>query len=567
MAMSSTSEATATPVVEKQQQQQQQQQQRLRQARSARRHSALATTTTTEQKEDKTNSNSNRAEGTTSARQRRRGTMITVKITSSSPRKVPLAWLSGTDATKMAFQARQHASKSTVRFHDEQIASILGRSVYDLTVVDKEGLWYTRQEIMAITKENNELSKMTTRKRFHMDDGDNDDDDDNNDSNKNGDCLRGLETLVSMRASLTKRFQRNAVRQAVLDEQRRQRIKGLLDADLIRKLSRTHSKESRELALLMGKADAEELQQQESGRYQYSGGSGGGGVGSGYNNGRRRQHSTASAASSSGDDEVSTKTGSSSSATSRTSLSSFDSSVMPSVNEVSDLMRRRSKKGAGLVISAKKVASSSTPSSTPTKSSEIPPMEPPLTKQRDKKSSERKSSRTTSPVKRRSPAATDDGVVPTSMVRKSPTKSKRRSSLDSTMSSIASEKARHRLTNTPPARSTNSNSMEDNLDMGKMQCRPRVMAQQWLTAELMCPINTGPCLVRYHDHSPQSSPDHEEMTTKRVINHKRREMVLSPIKKKSSSHNKTMTSPSSSSSSSSPSPYDGRYQRREIVVD
>jgi hypothetical protein len=556
--------------------QRQQQQQRRRQERNARRHSVLGTTT----EDNKTNNNSYISEESTVVKQQRRGTttMIRVKITSSNPTKVPLAWLSGTEATKMAFDARQHASKSKVRFPaDERIARTVGRSVYDLTHVDKDGLWYTKQEIMAITKENNELSKLTTRRRFHMDGNDdkiNGDDDESKQEDE--DCLRGLETLVSMRASLTKRFQRNAVRQAVLDEQRRQRIKGILDADLIRKLSRTHSKESRELALLMGKADAQELRQQENGRYHYSGGVGGVGAGGGagggggtggagdHSKGRSRQHSTASTTSSS--DDASIKTFSTC-----TSISSFDS-------EMSDLMR---KKRAGLVISAKKTipASSPSPNSMLGESRvEIPPMEMPV---KTKRTKERKNNRMSSPVKRRPATATaadvvaDDGI--TAMVRNSPSKTKRRSSLDSTISSYASKEEAVRLTNTPPMATRHSNTimMEDQLDMGmgKLQCSrpPRVMAQQWLSAEL-CPINTGPCIKRYQhdqDHplrssSPQARETAQGTTTstsKLVINHKRREMMLSPIKKKSS-NKQTMTLSSSPSSSS-----DGYYQRREIVVD
>ena len=78
-------------------------------------------------------------------------------------------------------------------------------------------------------------------------------------SRKNPDadvCTRGLEDMMSIRASLNKKERRNAVLHAVLEEQKRQKAENMPNPEKLRKRSKNASKESLKRALQFAHMDA-----------------------------------------------------------------------------------------------------------------------------------------------------------------------------------------------------------------------------------------------------------------------------------------------------------------------
>ena len=69
-------------------------------------------------------------------------------------------------------------------------------------------------------------------------------------------CTRGLEDMMSIRASLNKKERRNSVLHAVLEEQKRQLAENMPNPEKVRKRSKNASKESLKRALQFAHMDA-----------------------------------------------------------------------------------------------------------------------------------------------------------------------------------------------------------------------------------------------------------------------------------------------------------------------
>mmetsp|Transcript_5435 Transcript_5435/g.10526 ORF Transcript_5435/g.10526 Transcript_5435/m.10526 type:complete len:323 (-) Transcript_5435:105-1073(-) len=108
----------------------------------------------------------------------------------------------------------------------------------EFTKKEKKTIWYTKKELNEMLGANKELIQM---------------------SRKNPDadvCMRGLEDMMSIRASLNKKERRNGVLHAVLEEQKKQQAEDMPNPEKLRKRSKNASKESVKRALQFAHMDA-----------------------------------------------------------------------------------------------------------------------------------------------------------------------------------------------------------------------------------------------------------------------------------------------------------------------
>ena len=108
----------------------------------------------------------------------------------------------------------------------------------ELSKKEKKTVWYTKKELNEMLGSNKELLQMSRR---------------NPEVNL---CTRGLEDMMSIRASLNKKERRNGVLHAVLEEQKKQQAENMPNPEKLRKRSKNASKESVKRALQFAHMDA-----------------------------------------------------------------------------------------------------------------------------------------------------------------------------------------------------------------------------------------------------------------------------------------------------------------------
>ena len=108
----------------------------------------------------------------------------------------------------------------------------------ELSKKEKKSIWYTKKELKEMLESNKDLIQASRK-------------------NSSADvCIRGLEDMMSIRASLNKKERRNAVLNAVLEEQKKQQAENMPNPEKIRKRSKNASKESVKRALQFAHMDA-----------------------------------------------------------------------------------------------------------------------------------------------------------------------------------------------------------------------------------------------------------------------------------------------------------------------
>lgn len=125
--------------------------------------------------------------------------------------------------------------KKSVRFAD--FAKVHDAPLF-MTEMECKAVWYTKTEMMEIAKEQRRLTKEARKSH-----------------NVEAFCLRGLEDYVSMRAAIAARSRKVAVLNAVLNEQTKQKEKGIFDASKIRRKSNAASLLSWQQAQELGELD------------------------------------------------------------------------------------------------------------------------------------------------------------------------------------------------------------------------------------------------------------------------------------------------------------------------
>lgn len=170
--------------------------------------------------------------------------MIILDISSTKrDHDVPMAWIKGTDSssreTISMFRQEKHEKKMRVRFCD---LPELFESTFVLTADDYCRLWHTKKEIRNIRKDAERTIRkmnkdMMESERFSS---------------------RGLEDLLSRRASIERKGRKRAVLYAVLKEQSRQLRQQCTNSFKIQQRSEQASLESRNVALQLARQDADD---------------------------------------------------------------------------------------------------------------------------------------------------------------------------------------------------------------------------------------------------------------------------------------------------------------------
>ena len=138
----------------------------------------------------------------------------------------------------------EEAPKRAVRINRKPTHEI--ESTVELSKKDKKIIWYSKKELGEMLSANKELLH-ASRKNPNA-----------------GLCVRGLEDMMSIRASLNKKERRNAVLNAVLEEQKRQQAEKTPNPEKLRKRSKNASKESVKRALQFAHMDARAVNSDDS---------------------------------------------------------------------------------------------------------------------------------------------------------------------------------------------------------------------------------------------------------------------------------------------------------------
>lgn len=159
---------------------------------------------------------------------------------SISANSMPMMFLGGGD--KKSDERIQYLRKSVetqraVRFSTKIVSRAIDSEI-ELGKKEKKGIWYTKKELGEMLAKNKEIIQLSRK-------------------NPSADfCMRGLEDMMSIRASMNKKERRNTVLHAVLEEQRRQKSDEVSNPEKLRKRSKNGSKESVKRALQFAHMDA-----------------------------------------------------------------------------------------------------------------------------------------------------------------------------------------------------------------------------------------------------------------------------------------------------------------------
>lgn len=154
---------------------------------------------------------------------------------------MPMMFIGGGDRRseeRIQYLRKAVETEPTRRVRFEKSPKNLVLSNLELSKKEKKTIWYTKKELGAMLESNKELIQMS-RKHPEADV-----------------CTRGLEDMMSIRASLNKKDRRNSVLYAVLDEQKRQKAEDTPNPEKLRKRSKNASKESLKRALQFAHMDA-----------------------------------------------------------------------------------------------------------------------------------------------------------------------------------------------------------------------------------------------------------------------------------------------------------------------
>lgn len=174
------------------------------------------------------------------------------------PFHVPMAWLKGEELRlkENAGEIITFERKRRVRFclHANQVIEPEMQSISD---AERDEIWYTSRDLTIFTKYHRNIANQarTLRKKG---------------SDLDELCTRGLETYLSVRAEIDAKARKVSVKQAVLEEQRRQREEGINDVDKLRKKSRAASKKSRRLARELAELDEADVHHKKQGKMEPS---------------------------------------------------------------------------------------------------------------------------------------------------------------------------------------------------------------------------------------------------------------------------------------------------------
>jgi len=150
----------------------------------------------------------------------------------------------GKDKNRHCLSSPSTATSSVVQFDVNNAKARRAAHDEEHYITDSEHgtLWYSQEELQAMSKREKKVAKDAGKKENVAVVA----------------YLRGLENYVSIRSELDARARRSAVRQAVLDEQRKQQLLGRRNPSRICKRSREESKASRSIARQLGRWDERE---------------------------------------------------------------------------------------------------------------------------------------------------------------------------------------------------------------------------------------------------------------------------------------------------------------------
>jgi len=178
------------------------------------------------------------------------GRMTTVSFDlrpfTATPR-VPMVWLR--EASDPALQAlivdklKQGNGKRRKYVRFSRSVALSSTPTYRMEQIDFSSIWFSKSELSDFAKKQRRMAKQVQQPTSNMEEEL---------------CLRGLEDCASIRAALEARARKVAVIQAVLDEQRKQKERGMNDPVRIRKKSASASMKSRIQARDLAKQDAKD---------------------------------------------------------------------------------------------------------------------------------------------------------------------------------------------------------------------------------------------------------------------------------------------------------------------
>lgn len=154
---------------------------------------------------------------------------------------MPMMYIGGGDRRseeRIQYLRRAVETEPTRQVRIEAKPRTVIESKLELSKKEKKTIWYTRKELSDMLGSNKELIQLS-RKKPEADV-----------------CTRGLEDMMSIRASLNKKERRNGVLHAVLEEQKKQQAENIPNPEKLRKRSKNASKESVKRALQFAHIDA-----------------------------------------------------------------------------------------------------------------------------------------------------------------------------------------------------------------------------------------------------------------------------------------------------------------------
>lgn len=160
---------------------------------------------------------------------------------SISSGSMPMMFIGGGDRTseeRIQYLRKSVEIAPTRSVRIEKTPRKVVESNLEISKKEKKTIWYTKKELGEMLNSNKELIQ-ASRKNPTLDV-----------------CTRGLEDLMSIRASLNKKERRNNVLHAVLEEQKRQTAESIPNPEKLRKRSKNASKESVKRALQFAHMDA-----------------------------------------------------------------------------------------------------------------------------------------------------------------------------------------------------------------------------------------------------------------------------------------------------------------------
>lgn len=192
---------------------------------------------------------------------------MTIIVNFSSKRHaydLPMAWIKGTDPfikeTISSFHQKRRLRR--VQFSPTVVTEDESQSEHSLSPEECELLWYTRQEITQLRKNTERSLRRKCRSSQSCEESDEF-------------TWRGLEDLISLRASMARKARKTHGVRAVLKEQARQVLGGAIDPDELVRRYQHVSQEAQAIAVIMAARDEAEakavsLQPQQQDRVKQS---------------------------------------------------------------------------------------------------------------------------------------------------------------------------------------------------------------------------------------------------------------------------------------------------------